>query len=322
MQPVTTPPKSEVVLQFAQAVAAGLSDTPKWLPCRYLYDERGSALFEQITEQPEYYLTQTEASILEKHADDIRDVTGPMTLIELGSGSSVKTDYILRAYSKEYEYVLYVPVDVSKSALNGAEESIRERHPAIDVSGIVGQYETAFPLFEQHSPSMVIFLGSTVGNFNRSESVDFWTRVADHLASGDFFLLGADLETDVQILEAAYNDSAGVTAQFTKNIFARINRDLGARVDLDAIEHEARYNREWRRIEIYVNFLRDQKVYLEPLDQTLDISAGESVMTEISRKFVLDDLTVHVASFGFTVHRIFTDDRNYFALLLLKRDGA
>ncbi|MFQ5702944.1 MAG: L-histidine N(alpha)-methyltransferase [Gemmatimonadales bacterium] len=310
------------LLEFARAVATGLSDTPRWLPCRYLYDARGSELFEQICQQPEYYLTRTEASILHRCAAEIRSITGPVTLIELGSGSSEKTSHLLAAYTGSPGMVRYVPVDVSDSALRIAIERIDRDHPDVEVSGLVGTYGLAFPRFKDYSPSMVVFLGSTIGNLNRDESVDFWTRVSDNMAEGDFFLLGIDLVKDPTTLEAAYNDAAEVTTEFTKNIFRRINRELGAHVDLDQLQHVAVYNAEWQRIEISIRFLASQEVYIAPVDRSVTVGAGELVMTEISRKFVVGKMKEYLSHFGLETRRVFTDKHEMFALLLLQREVA
>jgi L-histidine N-alpha-methyltransferase len=308
-------------MEFARDALAGLTDSPRWLPCRYLYDERGSELFEQICEQPEYYQTRAESRILERHAGHIRATTGPVTLIELGSGTSVKTDYLLEAYAGNGESVRYVPVDVSESALLTGIETIEERHPNVEIAGIVGTYESAFSKFKEHSPTMVIFLGSTIGNMNVTESGRFFDAVSGSLEPGDFFLLGVDLVKDVDVLEAAYNDRAGVTAQFTTNIFARMNRELGSDVDLDQLRHVATYNSDWQRMEIFTEFLADQEIHIEPLGKTVAIGAGERVMIEISRKFVIEDLSEHVGHFGFAVKHTYLDDERTFGLLLMQRCG-
>ena len=307
---------------FAHSVARSLTDSPPWLHCRYLYDGRGSELFEKICEQPEYYLTRTESGILAARAADIFADTGPVTVIELGSGTSVKTDHLLTAYSADQRDVLYVPVDVSVSALEMARDAIVARHPTVTVTGIAGTYEAAFPLFKRFSPAMVVFLGSTIGNFNQQEADVFWHAVADSLDAGDYFLLGVDLIKDEALLNAAYNDAAGVTQAFTKNIFARINRELGASVDLDEIEHVASYNRAWQRVETFIRFNSDQEVYLEPLDKTIAIAAGTMVMTEISRKFTVDQIRENMQLYGFDVRDVFTDEKEWFALLLLQRTSA
>lgn len=313
--------EAEGVDEFATAVLDGLSQPPRSLPCRFLYDERGSELFEQICEQAEYYLTRAEAAILERHAKDISDATGPVTLIELGSGTSAKTHFLLSAYGKTSENLKYVPVDVSEAALRIAAERISDRHPAVQFEGIVGRYETAFPLFREHSPAMVLFLGSSIGNFSQEDAGEFWQMMADNLAEGDYVLLGVDLVKDPDVLEAAYNDAAGVTAAFTKNVFARMNRELDAGVDMDNIQHVATYNPDRQRVEIAIRFLTDQDLTIVPLERTVSIRRGESVAIEISRKYVVGDLKRRVAGFGFAVQRVFTDDEERFAVMLLRRDG-
>ena len=300
-------------------MAAGLTDSPRWLPCRFLYDARGSALFEEITRQPEYYLTRAEESILVRHAPEIRELTGPATLIELGSGSSRKTGHLLAAYVLGTPRVRYVPIDVSDSALRSAAHSLGEAHPRVEVVGIVGTYQSAFPLLGEHSPCLLLFLGSTIGNFETGESVEFWRSIARSLPAGDHFLLGVDLVKDRATLEAAYNDRARVSDRFTRNLFERMNRELGAGVDVESVEHVARYNEELQRMEIFARFLCDQEVRIAPLGQRISIRAGEMVLTEISRKFVLEDVEQHARVFGLEPVRSFTDRDRRFGLLLMRR---
>ncbi|MGD2136061.1 MAG: L-histidine N(alpha)-methyltransferase [Gemmatimonadales bacterium] len=304
---------------MAHAVAVGLSDTPRWLPSRYLYDARGSALFEEITKQPEYYLTRTEAGILEHAVPEIAAATGAVSLIELGSGYSIKTSHLLNAYTAAHGRVTYVPVDVSQAALAAAQARIAEFHPAVVVAPIVGRYEEAFPLLRRHAPAVVAFLGSTIGNFNHGESLTFWRQVTNAMETGDHFLLGVDLVKEPAVLEAAYNDAAGVTPAFTKNLFARLNRELDAGIGLDAIEHVARYNEEWQRIEISGRFRTAQAVHVRPLGLTIEVGAGERVMTEISRKFVVHDLMRYLACYGLDTAHVWTDEREWFAVLLLRK---
>lgn len=317
------PPGEREVRAFARDVVLGLSDAPRWLPCRYLYDARGSALFEEITRQPEYYLTRTEAAILAEAAPAIREITGPVTVIELGSGSSAKTGLILDAYAGAGEAVGYVAVDVSPTALAEGAARLAARYPGIEVQGIAGTYEAAFPLFAEYSPCLVLFLGSTIGNFNTNESLRFWHLVSRRLRTGDYFLLGVDLVKERELLDAAYNDAAGVTAAFTRNLFARINRELGAAVDLGAIEHVARYNERWQRVEIFARVSSAQRIRVAPLDVTLEVGAGEEIMIEISRKFVVSELRRYLACFGLRTEAVFLDQRRWFAeLLLVKAEGV
>lgn len=309
----------DTLVTFARSVAAGLTDQPKWLHCRFLYDAEGSRLFEFITQQPEYYPTQIEASILAASSGDIRDITGPRTLVELGSGYSVKTEHLLTTYSRGGDTLRYVPVDVSESALREAHMSVSTNFPNVDFTGIHGAYASAFRVLRQLSPQMLVFLGSTIGNFNEAETTAFWQNVAGHLPPHDFFLLGVDLVKDVEVLKAAYNDAAGITARFTKNYAVRMNRELGSQIDISGIEHVADWNPDLERMEISLLFCRTQDIYVEPLNQTFKVEAGERVLIEISRKFRLGKLAEDLKRFGFDVRRTFTDDKQWFALLLLER---
>lgn len=310
---------NDPVTEFARSVARGLSDAPKWLDCRFLYDTVGSRIYEKITEQPEYYPTRTEAAILEERIAEITEVTGPVTLIELGSGSSVKSEHILRAYLACKDSVCYAPVDISEAMLRQASLNLVAKYPEARVIGVSASYEEAFPLIRDFSPSMTIFLGSSIGNLNSTESLRFWERVTDHLLPGDFFLLGVDLEKDAGIIEAAYNDAAGWSAAFTRNLFARMNRELGSDIESDEIEHIAYYNPARQRIEIYARFNSRQTISVEPLGRVFEIEAGEMVMTEISRKYRLGPLTYYLSSFGLEARRVFTDPRGWFGLILLQR---
>jgi L-histidine N-alpha-methyltransferase len=306
-------------VEFARAVHRGLTDGPRRLPCRYLYDDRGSALFEQICETPEYYVTRTEAAILGRAARRIRAATGPVAIVELGAGSAVKTDRILAAYTEGRQRVRYVPVDVSPSALSGAATRIAERFPTVELSPHVGTYEEAILIAAMSSPSLCVFLGSSIGNLDGAEAQAFWEMVSRSLAPGDFFLLGVDLVKDRAALEAAYNDAAGVTAAFTRNIFMRMNRELGAGLDVDRIEHVACWSETHRRIEIWGAFHSTQRACLAPIGQSVEIRAGERVLVEISRKFVLEDIAAHLDGYGLQTVDVYTDEQRAFGLLLLRR---
>jgi len=313
------PAGGDPVREFALAVASGLTAPPRRLASRFLYDEEGSALFDRITELPEYYLTRTEASILAACAPRICALTGPVPLLELGSGSSLKTDLLLKAWLERTPTPCYVPVDVSESALFGACRTISVRHPQVKVVGVNCEYEEAFPLCSQLGQALVLFLGSSLGNFAPAEMSRFLSLLAGSLEPGDHFLLGVDLVKEEGIIEAAYNDAQGVTAQFTRNLFARMNRELGCAIDTGAIEHLARYHAGREQVETFARFLKEQTVYLAPLDRQLTIPQGELVQIEISRKFRLDTFLPYLERFGFTTEEVFCDERNWFALLLLRR---
>jgi len=309
------------LLEFARSVADGLTCEPKRLACRFLYDARGSHLYEEICEQPEYYPTRTEAKILADRAAEIRGLTGQATLVELGSGSSTKTGHLLDAFGAGGTSLRYVPVDVSASALEAAAAAITGERPAVRVIGINGEYEDALPLLPVLSPALLVFLGSTVGNLDEAEAASFWELVAASLGPADHMLLGIDLVKDPAVLEAAYDDAAGVTRRFTGNYFVRMNRELDAGLDLDAIEHEARYNREAERVEIYARFSREQVVQVGPLEVRFEIAAGERVRVEISRKFRVDRMRRELERYGLETVRTFTDEREWFGLLLLRKAG-
>jgi len=317
--------RSDPVLDFARCTTAGLEAPPYKLESRFLYDAHGSALFDLITKQPEYYLTRTESSLLAAHALAIRKEAGALPLAELGSGSSVKTHLLLSAWvacadkGSRGDPVRYIPIDVSESALGCACQEISASHPTVRVIAVNTEYQLAFPLFRELSPLLVLFLGSSIGNFSKQESGAFLATLAAALAPGDYFLLGVDLVKDPVVLEAAYNDAAGVTAQFTRNIFARMNRELGSAIDLTAIEHEARYNDHSEQIEIDARFTRRQSFTVVPLGKEITIDAGETIRTEISRKYRLDTLLPWLDLHGFGAVDVYCDDRNWFALLLLKR---
>ncbi len=309
----------ESLRNFAEATVAGLEKLPRRLECRYLYDARGSALFERITKQPEYYLTRTEAAILKTHAHYIRDLTGPTSLVELGSGSSVKTGILLRAWLDRGPSARYIPIDVSISALRGACRTISGSMPAIQVIAVDADYNEAFPLLRQASPVMVLFLGRSIGNLGPREMDAFFTAVSRALSNNDFFLLGIDLVKERNFIDAAYNDAAGITARFTRNMFARMNRQLRSNIDLSVVEHVAAYNSGTEQVEIYARFARKQTIRVEPLERSFAIEEGETIQVEISRKFRLDEFIRYAGKFGFSADGVFTDERNWFALLLLRR---
>ena len=306
--------------EFARAAALGLSDHPRWLPCRYLYDAEWSRLFERITETPEYYLTRTEVALLDESADAIAQITGDATLVELGAGSARKTERIIAAYTGRYGAARYVPVDVSGEALAETTQTLAGRYPppTLAVRGVHGTYESVFPLLPTLSPLLLLFLGSTIGNLNQTEAEVFWRNVRCALSPGDFMLLGVDLVKDAATIDRAYNDAAGWSAAFTKNIFARMNRELGSEIDLGGIDHEAAYRPEWQRVEIFARMTRRQEVRLAPLGRTITLEAGERVMTEISRKYELAELRDYLHLFELETLQTFADPAQSYALLLLR----
>jgi L-histidine N-alpha-methyltransferase len=310
------------LLEFARGVALGLADRPRRLPSRFLYDAEGSRLFERISATPEYYLTRTEARLLADTAAELSTLTGDRTLVELGAGNARKTEILLAAYGERYDSVRYVPIDVSGAALAAVTDALAAKYPRLSLFGLHGPYEAALPFLERFAPLVLLFLGSSVGNLDQVETAAFWQRAHQALVPGDFVLLGVDLVKDPAVIHAAYNDAAGWSAAFTRNVFARMNRELGSAIDLGTIAHEAAYRPDWQRVEIAARFTRRQEILLAPLGETGIIEAGERVVTEISRKFETAALQRYLHLFGFETVRVFTDRDGWYALLLLRREAG
>jgi L-histidine Nalpha-methyltransferase len=302
-------------------VIQGLRQNPKTLPCRYFYDDRGSALFEQITDLPEYYPTRTEQSILETYATEIVGLTSACELIELGSGSSRKTHILLEAYSKLDTPLHYYPIDVSAGILRTTALDLLERYPKLNVCGLAGTYEQALAQLPPRAIEnrMVIFLGSTMGNLADADRDLFLDRVQQALQPGEFFLLGVDLQKPIDILEAAYNDSQGVTAAFNLNILRHLNQRFHGNFNLDRFEHVAFFNTADSRIEMHLKSLAHQTVTLKDLDLEIELQAGEQIHTEISRKFHLPTLTHTLESHALQPLKIWTDPQTWFGLILCQR---
>jgi iron(II)-dependent oxidoreductase len=317
---VHTDPMREAPLAFALSVAAGLDDQPRWLDSRYLYDDAGSALFEQITHQPEYYQTRTEDRLLARHARAIREVVGDVTLVELGAGSASKTRRLLDAWT-ERGPSRYVPVDVSTAPLHDACSALARRYGSLRIEAVASCYERALPVLRQASPMVLAFLGSSLGNLGRYEQDDFLGLLADHLGPNDFFLVGLDFAKDAGTLEAAYDDAAGVTAAFTRNLFVRMNRELGTAVPIDAVEHVAIYNETLERIEIYAELLRETTIELPALDRRFRIGRHERIRTELSYKYRPRAATAAVERHGFKLAWSAADDEAGFGLFLFRRLG-
>lgn len=302
-------------------VIAGLSQTPKTLPCRYFYDDRGSDLFEQITDLPEYYPTRTEQAILEQCALEIAHLTGSCDLVELGSGSSRKTRLLLEAYSQLHTDLQYCPIDVSAGILRATAIDLLRQYPQLKLCGLAGTYEqalTQLPPAELEN-RMLIFLGSTIGNLSPDECDRFLSQIQQALKPGEFFLLGVDLQKDIGIIEAAYNDAAGVTAEFNLNLLRHLNHRFQGNFDLNCFAHWAFYHPIEQQIEMHLRCLQTQTVRMDELDFEVTIAAGETIRTEISRKFHLPTLVAMLESQALQPLQIWTDPQAWFGLLLCQR---
>jgi dimethylhistidine N-methyltransferase len=297
-------------------VAGGLTAAPRTLPPKWFYDKRGSDLFEQITKLPEYYPTRAEQEILVRRAPEIAAATRAATLIELGSGSSRKTRLLLDALTAGGTLRRYAPLDVSASALEAAGRAICADYPGLEVAATVADFEGGIPLSDEPGPRLLAFLGSTIGNFDGPQRAAFYRTLTRSLSSDDMLLLGADLVKDPQVLIRAYDDAAGVTAEFDKNVLHVLNRELGADFDPDAFDHVAVWNAEDERMEMHLRARAAQTVKIPDLDLSVDLAAGEDLRTELSCKFRRESLTAELHAGGFTVRHWWTDDAARFALLL------
>jgi L-histidine Nalpha-methyltransferase len=299
-------------------VIQGLTRSPKSLPPKYFYDDYGSELFEQICELPEYYPTRTEAWILHQYADEIAKITGACELVELGSGSSTKTLFLLDAYQKLMTYSRYIPIDVSRGILKSSVLNLQQKYPNLFIEGLVGTYEQALIKLESNfaASRMIFFLGSSLGNFNPQECNDFLKQITKTLQVGDYFLLGIDLQKPKKILEPAYNDSQGVTAAFSLNMLSHLNWRFQGNFDLNLFTHQAIYNQTDAQIEMYLHCKKSHKVSLEALDLQVLFADGESILTEISRKFDLVNMQKQLEAHGLKTLKTWTDPKEWFGLIL------
>jgi L-histidine N-alpha-methyltransferase len=295
---------------------AGLTATPKSLPPKWFYDAQGSALFEKITELPEYYPTRAERSILRSAAGEIAATSGAAALVELGSGSSEKTRLLLDALRDRGTLRQYVPVDVSESALLAAGDALAAEYPSLAVHAIVSDFEVNLGLPADDGRRLVAFLGSTIGNMAPAQRAAFLSRIRAQLRPGDSLLLGTDLVKDPAVLVAAYDDMAGVTAAFNKNVLAVLNAELGADFDLDAFDHVAAWDPEAEWIEMRLRSAADQEVRVPALDLTVQFAAGEEMRTEISAKFRRSGVERELAAAGFALRSWWTDEAAQFGLSL------
>jgi L-histidine N-alpha-methyltransferase len=295
---------------------AGLTATPKQLPPKWFYDARGSALFEQITELPEYYPTRTERALLERSVDEIAAASGADTLVELGSGSSAKTRLLLDAFHRAGTLRRYVPQDVSASALRLAMDALAAEYPDLALHGVVGDFTTHLDRLPRGDRRMVAFLGGTIGNLLPPERTAFLTQLRSVLQPGEQLLLGTGLVVEEDVMVAAYDDAAGVTAEFNRNVLHVLNRELGADFDVDAFAHHARWDRTHEWIEMRLRAERAMTVHLAGLGLTIEFAAGEEMRTEISTKFRPGGVRGWLEATGFEVTRSWTDPDDRFALTL------
>ncbi len=304
---------------LAEDVRSGLSTTPKTLPPKYFYDERGSDLFDRICDTDEYYPTRTEHALLERVADFIVRVARPTDLVELGSGAARKTRSLLDAIERAGLRSRYVPFDVSESMLSVTARALLEEYPWLEIHGIVGDYDAHMGALPPGARRLILFLGSTIGNFDEHLSVEFLARIARRMGPDDHLLLGTDLVKDQGVLDAAYNDRQGLTAEFNKNVLRVVNRELGGCFDPEAFEHRAFFDPGTQRVEMHLVSKQAQTVRIGDLDLDVTFEAGESVMTEISRKFTKASTIAMLERAGLRMTHWYTARDDWFGLSLARR---
>ena len=295
---------------------AGLIAVPKRLPPKWLYDARGSELFEEITELPEYFPTRTERALLERTADSIAILSGADTLVELGSGSSAKTRLLLDAFRRAGSLRRYVPQDVSEAALRPAMDALAVEYPGLELHGVVGDFTAHLGRLPARGRRIVAFLGGTIGNLLPAERTEFLTELRAALRPGEQFLLGTGLVTNPDLLVAAYDDRASVTAEFNRNVLRVLNRELGADFDVDAFAHKALWDPDHEWIEMRLVAERAMTVTLPAVDMTVRFAAGEEMYTEVSAKFRLPGVRALLAAAGFDTISSWTDQQERMALTL------
>ena len=299
-------------------VLAGLGAQPKWLPPKWFYDARGSELFEEITRLPEYYPTRAEREVLDGRAAELAGHTEAHSLVELGSGSSEKTRLLLDSLRDHGTLHEFVPLDVSESALRDAVAAIVADYPGLAVHGVVGDFTEPLAGLPGDSPRLVAFLGGTIGNLLPDERHRFLGNVRGVLDEGEWLLLGTDLVKDPGTLVRAYDDDAGVTAQFNLNVLRVLNRELGADFDVEAFTHVARWDPEHEWIEMRLRAARAMRVAIPGVDLVVDLSDGEEIRTEVSAKFRREGVERELKAAGFDLDRWWTDSAGRFALSLAR----
>ncbi|ALI29392.1 ABC transporter ATP-binding protein [Mycolicibacterium fortuitum] len=297
-------------------VRDGLTRTPKMLPPKWFYDSVGSDLFDQITRLPEYYPTRTEAQILRRRSPEIVAAAGADTLVELGSGTSEKTRMLLDAMRDSGQLRRFIPFDVDAGVLRVAGDAIGQEYPGIEIDAVCGDFEEHLGKIPAVGRRLVAFLGSTIGNLTPGPRANFLASLAETLQPGDSVLLGTDLVKDAERLVSAYDDSAGVTAAFNRNVLSVVNRELDADFDLDAFAHVAKWNADEERIEMWLRADAPQKVRVTALDLDVAFGAGEEMLTEVSCKFRADGVADELAKAGLRQTHWWTDEAGDFGLSL------
>jgi L-histidine N-alpha-methyltransferase len=310
---------ADLEAQLRRDALEGLTAPAKSIPSKWFYDYNGSMLFDEITRLPEYYLTRAERQILRERAASIVSETGAETLVELGCGMSEKTRVLLDAFGRKGDLRRFVPFDVDGDVLKMAAAELLERYPGLEVQGIVGDFERHLDSIAEPGRSLVIFLGSTIGNLNVEQRRSLLAQLSASLKPGDSFLLGVDLVKDVDVLEAAYNDSAGISAAFNLNILRVLNARLGADFEIESFDHVASFNLQTEQMEMFLRATRPQNVRLELLNLEISFEEGEMLHTEISAKFRREGIEAELTQAGLQPAHWWTDSDRKFAVTLSRK---
>ncbi len=308
----------DTTAELARDVLAGLSARPKRLPTKYFYDEHGSWLYDKICQVPEYYPARIEEALLVEKSIEIIEATRPDTILELGSGTSRKTTHLLNACEALHCHADYLPLDVCEEMLRDAGKRLIGCYDWLKVRALVGDYSEGFHNVPRgEGTRLYVFLGGTLGNLDEVESIRFLRRLHAMMDENDYLLLGVDRVKEVDVLNAAYNDSQGYTAAFNRNVLSVINRELGGHFNTDTFAHRAWFNEEKSQIEMHLHSTRCQRVRIDALDTEIPFERDESIQTEISRKFTLPSLKSQVATTGFSIIEHYEPSNGYFSLVLL-----
>ena len=297
----------------------GLVHVPRSLPPKYFYDEAGSRLFDAICQTQDYYLTRTEFALLGQHADEIIAMARPQTCVELGAGASIKTEILLSRLTARSGPVTYITIDVCEEVLVESARRLLHTCPQLRIESLAGEYLVAIEVLPKlKGPVLYIFIGSSIGNFTESESIELLTRVAEKMTPDDYFLLGLDRVKDRGVLERAYNDAQGVTAQFNLNVLNVLNTRLGANFRPDEFSHRAVYHDIKEQIEMYLVAGQAQEVVLPGINETIRMQAGERILTEISRKYTRFSIQHLLSQSGLAERMHYVPGNEYFSLVLAK----
>jgi L-histidine N-alpha-methyltransferase len=301
------------------SILTTLWDQPRWLEAYHLYNQRGSELFEQICELPEYYLTRTENAILERHAPDIIARAPVACIAELGAGYSKKTVHVLTEQLRQRGRAIFAPIDVSLAGLAASRDAVQREFPTIEFHGLHARYEEGFAAIDKRLSTLFVFLGSTIGNFNHTDFPRFFRALSAAMGPDDYLLLGADRVKDARILESAYNDSRGITREFILNAFDHINRLLESNFQRAKMRYHSWFNAEWQQIEMYAVAIADHEIKFPTVGASFRWLNDEKILVEISRKFDPLRLQEQLQFFGLLPVAHFTDPNEWFSVLLFKK---